>query len=420
MRYGGGVIVAVFGLPFFCAGIFVILVGLGFVPVDNPATVPAWASPLLALVGLAFMAVGASLVFSRNWITLDSTQRVVEKEWGLLVPMRTRTHRLDDYTSVMLRFVQGDSDTADQFPVSLKSRAGADLPLCSSTQYGESRTWASDIARYLRLAIEDATTDHPRAMSPEDAERPLQQRLQRAQEQEPNAERPSTARSDVTEEIGSVRIVIPVPRRHPAVLTAMLIPAAVPLVVAGPFAQFFRQTRTPEPVAWVFQGFLILMFGILPGMVALNAFLRSRFGRTTVTISASGIRIEERGAWKTKTIASLRSSEIIDVDYGTADSLLGSARRDAERRVLQSRGTPPVGPVVSERTERILTILSRFAKGRGVTLKTRQGLTSFGQGLADEEIRYLHAIVRRALVLGAVSRPGANRPSAQSPRGTPL
>lgn len=60
------------------------------------------------------------------------------------------------------------------------------------------------------------------------------------------------------------------------------------------------------------------------------------------------------------------------------------------------------GPAVTTttpgpRTERILLALARFAKGGGITVKTTHGLTTFGEGLEDEEVRYLHAIVRRAL-----------------------
>jgi hypothetical protein len=33
-----------------------------------------------------------------------------------------------------------------------------------------------------------------------------------------------------------------------------------------------------------------------------------------------------------------------------------------------------------------------------VIVKSRQGLTSFGNDLDDDEIRYLHAVVRQALL----------------------
>lgn len=88
----------------------------------------------------------------------------------------------------------------------------------------------------------------------------------------------------------------------------------------------------------------------------------------------------------------------LDVDYSTKDSMLGSARRTAEQRIIRTDQTTSGPPVVGERTERVLAALSRFVKGRGITVKTRRGFTTFGHGLADDEIRYLDSVVRRALV----------------------
>jgi len=53
---------------------------------------------------------------------------------------------------------------------------------------------------------------------------------------------------------------------------------------------------------------------------------------------------------------------------------------------------------VGPRTQRVLKALSRFVKGRGITVKSRRlGLTRFAEGLEDEEIRYLHAVLWRVL-----------------------
>jgi hypothetical protein len=45
---------------------------------------------------------------------------------------------------------------------------------------------------------------------------------------------------------------------------------------------------------------------------------------------------------------------------------------------------------VGQRSERLLGWLAQFARGRRLTVKTRTGLTSFGAGLKDDEVRYLH------------------------------
>jgi uncharacterized protein YgfB (UPF0149 family) len=67
----------------------------------------------------------------------------------------------------------------------------------------------------------------------------------------------------------------------------------------------------------------------------------------------------------------------------------------AEQQAMESTGLDAAA--VGQRSEPLLAWLSKFAKGHGLTVKTRTGLTSFGEGLEDDEIRYLHDVVRRAL-----------------------
>jgi hypothetical protein len=396
IRDGGGCM-AVFGLPFFCAGIFLTLAGLRVLPLANAGEVSRLAWPVFVLMGLAFLTVGGALVFGRSWTTLDAAQRTVVKEQGLFVPMRAALYRLDNYTEVILGFEEGDSDSSDRFPISLKSRSGADLQVCSSTQYSEARAWAADIARHLHFEIEDATTDHPVRVSPDHADLPLQSRLRLEDQKVDHVERPSALRSEASQENDGVRIVIPMPRIHPVALALMLTPLAIPLVLVEPLGRFFRQTQRPDAVGWMFLAFLVLIFGFIPVSAALHAFLSSRLGRTIVTVATSGIRIQRRTVWRTKTVASLAAADILDVDYSTTDSVRRSARRSAEQQIRQSRQPMSGPPIVSERTERVLAALQRFAKGRGITVKTRHGLTTFGDGLGDEEIRYLHSVVRLAL-----------------------
>ncbi len=384
---------AVFGLPFFMAGIFMFLVTFGVVPVSNADEVPGWGWPALMLMGAAFTAVGGTLVFGRSWTTIDTSQRAVIKQWGLLVPLKERTVPFEAYTAVTLGFVQGDSDTSDRFPVGLKARAGADLPLCSFTVYGESRACAVEVAKHLHVDIEDASTDHAVRLSSSEADQSLQQRASRDPFRRETVSRPPGARSQVSRDGGHVRIVIPRPRMHPILLAAAVIPIAISLVVIPAFSQFFRRTQTPDPVGWAFLAFIIVCFGLLPAMTLGNVFLRSRRGATLLSVSPQGIRIQERGAWTTRTVAPLDAADILDVDFSTRESAIASARRAADRKALEIHSSAAVGP----RTERLLASLARFAKGRGVTVKTRQGLTTFGEGLEDDEIRYLCSVVREGL-----------------------
>jgi hypothetical protein len=46
---------------------------------------------------------------------------------------------------------------------------------------------------------------------------------------------------------------------------------------------------------------------------------------------------------------------------------------------------------------RWLGLLRRLVTSKGIIVKSRKGLLSFGAGLPDDEVRYLHAAVARAL-----------------------
>ena len=386
---------SVFGLPFFGAGVFLFLTLAGVVPVSNADDLPTFAWPLLVLMAMAFTAVGGGLAFGRSWTTIDRAQRQVIKQLGLLVPMHERTVRLDGYTSVRLGFEQGDSDTVDKYPVALKSVAGPVLSLCSFTEFGQARECARAVAAHLQIEIEDASGDHPVRLTASEFDIPFRQRLRQEGTLVTDAVRPPAARSQVTREMGEVTIVIPARPMHPFAIATTLVPIAILLTIGPPLSIFFKESRTPDPVGWVFLGFLGLFFGFLPISTILGSFLRSRRGATIVEASKTGIRILERGIWRTRAIGSYDADDIIDVDYSSRESSSASAMRAAEEQAFEAY--PTAAQSAGPRVERIIAKLARFARGKGVTIKTRTGLTAFGQGLDDEEIRYLHSVVRRAL-----------------------
>jgi len=394
IRDGGGGM-AVFGLPFLAAGIFTMLGAAGIVPVNNGGTAPALARPLLALLGFLFSAAGGVLVFGRKWTTLDPMDRRIVRQWGALVPLRESVAALDDFSAVTIGFVRGDSDTADKFPVALKGRTGSDVTLFNATTYAEARAGAMAIARHLHVELEDASTDHPTRQAFDQLDRSFQSRMQRPGTAEPGVEPPANIRSIVTRDADQLQILIPAPRPGPIEIIAALAPLAIPAIFGPILVRTFVQTRTPIYFSGVFLGLFVFGFVVVPGMACLNTLLRSRRGLTMVAVSREGILIRRRRVWRTRTVASIEAAAIVDVDYSTRESAAASARHVAEQRALQTHGQAAVN--LSPRTERLLSALAGLVRSGGVTIKTNQGLTTFGEGLEDEEVRYLHAIVRRAL-----------------------
>ena len=392
IREGGGCL-ALFGLPFFLTGIFMILASFGIVTMrsDGEAVTRAAAFGL----GVVFTFVGALLVFGRGITSIDVGQHVVTKQWRVLLPVRRWTYQLGDYTTVTLAFVRGDSDSADKYPIGLKGTTVAPLPLCRPTQYAEARQCAAAVARHLGLDIEDTSTDHPARVTSSEVDATLQDRL-RATTTAAAPARPSVMASDVSDGGGSLRITIPMPPLHPVLAIGGLFPAAVATGILA-WLGFFSTPRPLALIEWIFFSLLFVGFGVLPAASVVSRWLRSRVGRTIVTVTPQELRVQARGIFRTRTVTTVSASEILDVDYSTKESMMISARRNAEAETATMRKIPSSAATSGPSTEWVFGVLSWFLKGKGIIVKTRTGLTTFGEGLADDEIQYLHAIVRRAL-----------------------
>jgi hypothetical protein len=385
VKEGGGCL-ALFGVPFLAAGIFATLVAARIVSLKNATDVPAWAWPLILLMGLAFVAAGGGLVLGRRWTILDAGRGTILKQWGLLVPMRGETYSLADYDAVVVRFEAGDSDSAERYPVLLRAKGGgADLALQSATQYGESREAAAAIAKFLRVPLVDAATTHESVLAADLADAPFPEQPPGA-DLRGDAPRPLRMQSRVRESSRTLEIILPGPGFQWRKLVGPSISVGVLSYLSPHLLRFFRQTHTPEAVQTAILGFAVFLFVVIPLVGIFNAARLASRGRALVRASPEGIVIEERGAWRARSTR-LPGGEILGVDYGTAEDAFTSAQRDAEQRVRARRGVAP----------RWFAVMRRLVASKGITVKSRKGLFTFGAGLPDDEVRYLHALVVRAL-----------------------
>ena len=202
--------------------------------------------------------------------------------------------------------------------------------------------------------------------------------------------------SEVSDVDGSVQITIPMPPLNPLAIYGGLFPAVVAAGMLG-WLGFLSTPRPLAPIEWIFIALLFAGFGVLPAASVVGRWIRSRVGRTIVTVSTQELRVQERGIFRTRTVAALSASDILDVDFSTKESMVTSARRNAEAETATMRKIPSASAAAGPNTEWVFGVLSWFLKGRGIIVKTRKGLTTFGEGLADDEIQYLHGVVRRAL-----------------------
>lgn len=395
IREGGGCL-AIFGLPFFAAGIFMLLAASGLIPVQGLSDMGVWGLPLLAAMGLIFTAAGVWLVFGHTRILIDTAQGIVRRRRGLLFfTIQDQSFDLKTFPAVELGFEAGDSNSADSYTVMLRNtNTAAHLRIFSSADYGKSLEQARQLSLFLKLPLEDASSDHRTVVQAQDVGKPLAARLTSDRNADDWAVRPVSMQSKVEILQGKLQVRIPRAGFRLVMLLPVLVPLAILYFVLPDLLDFFDRTHTPEAVQWVFAGFILLMFGLFPVLSMINAFVGSRRGYTGILIAEGRVSITEQRAWTRKVIV-IPQEDISGLDYGTVQSRADLAATEFQNRSGKhsaAHAGMPLRPLPGW-----AMALTRLGKSKGVTLKHRGGLYTFAAGLPDDEVRYLYSLIRQAL-----------------------
>lgn len=159
MKRGGGYL-SVSGLPFLFAGLFVLQIPSGFIPVEieEGPIILALIMPL----GLVFTIAGSALVLVRNGITINRRSRTITQWWGLLMPMKRTEYRLDAFDCVRLDFYAGDRNSDDTYTINLIG-SGHSTPfyIPSPGDYEGAHQMAEQLSRFLDIPFEDTVAEKP-------------------------------------------------------------------------------------------------------------------------------------------------------------------------------------------------------------------------------------------------------------------
>lgn len=395
IREGGGCL-SLFGLPFFAAGIFLLLIAAGLITMQNAPDLKSWHRLIVTGMGAIFTAVGGGLVFGRTRILIDTAQASIRREHRLLhLPVQSRSFDLRSFTAVELGFEAGDSDSADSYPVTLKGGDDASfLRVASATDYAKSLDQARQLALLLKLPLQDATSRQRTVLTPEEMDKPFAERLKNSREEDDWAAPPLAMQSKAQILAGRLDIRIPRRRFRPVMLIPAIIPFVILYYLIPGLIDFFHRTKTPEQVQWVFVGFLMLFLGLIPAMSLINRIVESLKGYTGILITGGQMEITEQYAWK-KTSTAIQEKDIVGLDYETVQS-----RSEQAARSMHEYKMKRVGDSVNTGTHPLpawARTLWRLAPSKGITVKHKSGLYTFGAGLPDDEIRYLYSLIRRSL-----------------------
>jgi hypothetical protein len=395
IRSGGGCI-AIFGLPFLLAGLFVMQVPLGLTPVqESPGTLP---SIFVILFGTIFAAVGAALVFGRTGIILDRSTGSIIQWYGLLVPMKRKEHLLDSVAQVEMNFFSGDSDSAPTWPVTLSGNAIAKpISVLRPTSFAEARQLAEELARFLRKPLVDSSTGERIIRDYEYLDESYRDRIKRTGEANGFLPpEPSTMRSRV-ERTGD-GLILHIPLNTKSVIN--YIPVFAPLVFAGIAAMFFLPSILTHPgdgfLNSIPLGFIALFFIAVPVILALKGMYRMKKEFEQITVTKAFLRVEALKQGK-RISTEIPVSELEDLVAPTTRGVMNAIEVPGMKKVLLGdTGTPrmPDGRPVP----RFLLSLMKMAGSKGIIARSDKTLIEFAGGLDEAEVAWIFALIRKTIV----------------------
>jgi hypothetical protein len=399
----GHVGLALFGLPFLLAGLFVMTASLGLVPIE------ADAAPWYVVVpfGAIFVMVGLGMATGRRGIIIDRRRHRVVKWYGLLVPMMRREQLivLCDRLEVSREVRTSDDSTQVVYPVRLEGNA-QEKPVCieEPLDYQQARATAESLARFLGLPVVDRSSGQEVVREPDRLDESLRERARRTGEEIADAVVPLQMRSTLQQESDTLQIRIPptgVTSLHRLHLIGVLIFIGVAAFVVRPFLNVDVQ----DPMNYLFSGLMVAGFVLLPLIAVFSRVAGQAKRGCTVQASRSLLRVEQG-----KTVTEIYVDELEELEVHASPLPAGitvapdgrvmidksAVRQGSQNRRFTSTGEgqmTPVGPVLSF----FLSAVMKTAPGPCIMARSDRKTVRFGAGLGEEELLYIHARLKRVV-----------------------
>ena len=382
----GGGCLSIFGLPFLLAGLFVMQLPLGIIPVKgSPGTLP---SIFVILFGAVFAAVGAAFVFGRSGIILDRSRGHLIQWYGLLVPMKRKEYLLDSIRQVEMNFSSGDSDSPATWPVKLSGEnITTPISVLQPTSFTEARQMAEELARFLRKPLVDSSTGETITRDPEHLDESYRDRLRRTGEAvSVLPPEPPSMRSKVERTSDGFIIHIPLNTKR----GLHYIPVLASLIFAAIFLLLFMRVIHNVPLIFIV---LFIIAGPALSVLLRVHHLNNEFEKITVTRAFLSVEALKEGKSNTTEIP---VSELEDFVAPSMRGVINTYEMPGIKKVsLGETGTPrmPDGRPIS----RFLLSLIKMVGSKGIIARSDKTVVEFAKGLDEAEVAYLFALIRKTI-----------------------
>lgn len=357
---GGGGCLALFGLPFLLAGLFIMSVP--FTAVEMKGNMPKW---MMVPFGAVFATIGAALVFGRRGVIVDRRRKEVRTWWGLLVALGGTERQLEEFTGVRLtrEVRRSDKSSYTVYPVRLGG-GGKPVSLGEPRDATAARKLGEELAKFVGLPLEDATSGSVVRREAGHLDESVRDRARRTGRKLEIPPPPPGMKTQVSFQGDATVLEIPPAGFHPAYLVIFAVVLIFPAIIGGFMIHPILGEKSEDPFRWVFVGFLSL-FALVPVLIFAGVVLRAAKRRTKVTVSPGEVTVETSGIGLTLKVT-LPADEIEE---------------------LLVRDLPPQ--------------MAKFAAMKrgagGIVLRTDRKGVSFGAHLSGDELRHLKGVIESVI-----------------------
>lgn len=360
-KSGGGCLI-LFGLPFLLIGLALLL---GFMEPEEK--MPVF---LKAFVGLAFAFSGAVIVFGRMGTTIDRRSGKVTEFIRLIFEIRKKEYSLNRYNRVTLtkELRQSRNTSYYVWPIRIAGEEGVEeVTLDEPRSAPGGRTGAEKLAHFLGLPLHDSSTGEATVRAPDSLDESLREHAYKTSERVKLPDPPADMRSVITDGMEGTEIAIPGPGLNRLSFLPLILPLFFSLVLYQYFLKDLIKKWPPKDTTeMLVAGFFVFFFIIVPFITTLiSIFARAR-KRAVVTASSTMLRVVEKGLIGKKT-TEIPAEELEELVFTESTGKMATRRLE--------KGMPSIGSPIIARSD--------------------TAEVSFGKGLTDEELRYIHALIKK-------------------------
>lgn len=363
----GGGAASLFGLPFFLVGVGVIV--LTFIPQDvrGGDSLPFYFG---IPFGGIFAAVGGAILFGRMELIIDRSEGSVIKDWKLLSKTVYEQHReLREFDRIRLNseIRRNKNSSYTVYPIRLEGEGAEAFSISEGRAKNKARSQAESLAAFLSFPIHDELSGSVRVRESDSLDQSIREKFQSGTETNEIPDPPARMKSRVDYDGNSLQVQIPPPGLNAGFLVAFAAIAFFELIFIFSFAiPFFTNFEADSP-ALIF----IIIFGFfflgIPTFILLSLLGNTFLANQSASVSTQSLSVSKGWPWKKS--LSLETSRIEELVIGAKSKSQGN------RKSVVTIGT-----------------------GKEIQAISDDATLSFGAGLSDEELVYLHALAKGILV----------------------